>query len=225
MKALTSTALAAVVAVTLGGAALAPTAFAAPPDTSSNAPWASHMPAGPGMHARPWAGNRAGMRQGRAKFMALECSPRGAEALEIGFVRAKYALHLTADQSPLFAALRTSALDGQRDVAKVCRTQMAGHKTGATLLDKLQGRLAIDQARVTALSAVIPKFEAFYQSLDAGQKKTADRFGHWRRTAGPSQWGAHKGMTHRWTKKDAPTPPAAPLDSPPTPPATPSSST
>ena len=186
MKILTKTALAALLAGSIGSVALMP-AFAddtaAPAATTSAttpaAPALGEQLArandmgGPGMMQR---GPHDGMGQRgdlRANLLDLACGDRGAEALAMGFVHIEYAVKPTATQAPLLDALKTTALADQKTFADACKTATGDAKADAgkpNLVDRLQTRLAIDTAKVTALTDVLPKFKAFYDSLTDDQK-------------------------------------------------------
>ena len=154
-------------------AAPAATQPAAPPDDQVAAAddgtpgWAGPM--GRMMMRGPMGMGGAGMR---GNLFNIACGDRGAEALEIAFVRINYAVKPTADQQPLLDALKSTALADQKTFAAACKTAIDSAKADgtATILDRLETRLTLDQARVAALSDVLPKFKAFYDSLTADQK-------------------------------------------------------
>jgi hypothetical protein len=109
---------------------------------------------------------------GRGEVLNLICSDRGAEALEIAFVRWSHALDLTAEQQPLFDALKTKALTTQTSFADDCQAAMPDRTADAKpdLLDGLKARLAIEEAKLTAMNEILPDFEKFYSSLTDEQK-------------------------------------------------------
>jgi hypothetical protein len=242
MKFLTQAALAALLAGSIGIAGLVPTyADSAAP----TAPGQSATPAQPDAaqpaDAAPGRGNRWGMHQrpmwhrgSGSPLLKLACSDRGAEALEIAFVRVKYELKLTAEQQPLFDTLRTAALADQKSFADTCQAAMNdGVKPGQkTLLDRMQTELALDSAKVTALSDVVPKFKAFFDSLTDEQKTALSHLrpgrahfggrGHWNQG---QQWGQGQrwgqgGMHHMQRPGSDATPPT-PDATPPAPDAAP----
>ncbi len=112
------------------------------------------------------------VRAATPAFLGLVCSDRGAEALEIAFVRLSHRLDLAGEQQPLFDALRTKALTTQTSFADDCKAALPDRSAGTRpdLLDRLKSTLAIEEARLTALNAVLPEFEAFYGSLTDAQK-------------------------------------------------------
>jgi hypothetical protein len=105
-------------------------------------------------------------------ILGLVCSDRGAEALEIAFVRWSHALDLTAEQQPLFDALKTKALTTQTSFADDCQAAMPDRSADAKpdLLEGLKARLAIEEAKLTAMNEILPDFEKFYGSLTDAQK-------------------------------------------------------
>jgi hypothetical protein len=122
-------------------------------------------------HFRP--DGRMTMRmEGPGAVLNLVCSADGAEALEIALVRLDHRLELTATQRPLFDALKTSALTAQTSFADKCAATLPA-KDAATppnLIDRMKARIAIDTARLEALNAVLPDFEALFNSLTDAQK-------------------------------------------------------
>ncbi|RUT34994.1 hypothetical protein EMQ25_03305 [Arsenicitalea aurantiaca] len=110
---------------------------------------------------------RGAMRQGGA-LLDFVCSDRAAERLEIGLVRLSYRLDLTDAQRGDFDALRDAALSAQADFAAACTTARAAEATDP--VSRLEGRLAIDSARVAALEAVLPALDTFYQGLEPEQQ-------------------------------------------------------
>jgi hypothetical protein len=75
-------------------------------------------------------------------------------------------------QAPLFDAFRDAALAAQADYVEACiATQPAAawaEELGLT--DRLRIRIGIETARAAALNAVMPAFEALYESLDEAQR-------------------------------------------------------
>jgi hypothetical protein len=170
-------------------------------------------------------GGPQGMHGGMLDFA---CGDRGAEALEIAFVHINYAVKPTAEQAPLLDALKTTALADQKKVADTCQTAIAGNAGKATMLDRMQTRLTLDNARVAALTDVLPKFKAFYDSLTDDQKAKLEPpagFGGPRMGANGGRWN-HQNWEHRfgpgrmgpmqrmWDNQNA-TPPAGSSTTPP----------
>jgi|GEM_PF-449308 len=192
MRHVTTTALAALLVGMFGAVALAPAAnaedatspaapaIAAPADPSADTDMAAAGDAGgdmgqvrgPGMmgHGDMPFGPRGGMMGGRLGLLEFACGDRGAEALEIAFVHINYSVKPTTAQAPLLDALKTTALADQKKLADTCQTALKDDAGKPTILDRLQTRLTLDNARVAALSDVLPKFKAFYDSLTDDQK-------------------------------------------------------
>lgn len=177
MKLLTASVLASLLVGSVGLANLVP-AFADDPAPAGPAAAAPATP-GPWQHhrfgdhrGRPGMGEAAGlpgrgMRPGG--LFALACGERGAEALAVAFVHVEYRVKPTAEQQPLFDALKTAALAGQKSVADACGTP-AATAAPPNLLDRMQAGLAVRTAEVAALNEVMPRFKAFYDSLTDQQK-------------------------------------------------------
>ena len=218
MKYSTKTALAALLAASLGMVALAPAladdtttpaATTAAPASAATAPTEELARAndmtGPGMMQHGARGGFGQREDLRANLLDLACGDRGAEALAIGFVHIEYAVKPTAEQAPLLDALKSTALADQKTFADACKTATSDAKGDAgkpNLLDRLQTRLAIDTAKVTALNDVLPKFKAFYDSLTDDQKAKlepqrpmGERMGFNGRP-GPQNWQHRMGPGH-----------------------------
>jgi hypothetical protein len=187
MKSLTSTAIVALTAGLMGLGAAAPAATAQQAPMQPNA--GMTQPGQPGMHM-PRQGRNFHFRQGRANLrmgdhmgrgrrggalLDLVCSPRGAERLEVALVRLSYRVELTAEQQPLYDDLRTAALTAQTQFADACdaaRPQPSASATPAPAdpVAALRSRLDLEKAHTAALESVLPKFEAFWNSLSEEQK-------------------------------------------------------
>jgi hypothetical protein len=170
--------LVAIVATTIGlGAALPAIAQ----DTTSSEPPAATTPAPTGESqatpVRPdrnqfrlMLRNNMAMRHGGG-ILSLACTPNGAEQLEIALVRLSYRLDLTDTQKPLFDTFRTKALSTATNFADACKAAMPDRAAGPPdLLAQVKATLSIDEARVAALQAVLPDFEALYNTLTDAQK-------------------------------------------------------
>jgi hypothetical protein len=83
---------------------------------------------------------------------------------------------LSDAQAPLFDAFRDAALTAQADYVEACiATQpAAAWAEELDLTDRLRIRIGIETARAAALNAVMPAFEALYESLDETQKAVLD---------------------------------------------------
>ena len=122
-----------------------------------------------------------------AGLLGLVCSDKGAEALEIAFVRWSHRLDLTAEQQALFDTLKAKALTTQTSFADTCQAAMPDRSadTKPDLLESLKARLTVEEAKLTALNAVLPDFEAFYGSLSDEQKASLMPGGMGPRDGGP----------------------------------------
>ena len=107
-----------------------------------------------------------------AGLLGLVCSDKGAEALEVSFVRLTHRLELTDEQSKLFDAFKTKALTTQTSFADECQAALPDRTADAKpdLLEGLKARLTVEQAKLTAMNEILPDFEAFYGSLTDEQK-------------------------------------------------------
>jgi len=205
MKYLTTTAIAALLVGTVAAFSLVPAqaddATPAPPAVTAPATPAApetvakadepNLP-GPGMRGHRGFGGWNRGENLRANILDIACGDRGAEMLEIGFIHVQYAVKPTAAQQPLFDALKTSALADQKTFADACKSAM-DQKTGdatpkPSILDRLQTRVTIENAKVTALNDVLPKFKAFYDSLTDDQKAKLE----------PHQGGPRVGFNGLW---------------------------
>lgn len=136
-----------------------------------NGPMGNHM--GPGAKGPHW-GRRGGMDgMGRLGMLVLACSDKGSDKLGKVLDRAGKRLQLSDDQQKLFDTFKTQALAAEGTFASTCQSarpqQMAG--TPPDMLARMKAGLAIEQARLTALNAVLPDFEALYTSLSDQQKQ------------------------------------------------------
>lgn len=102
------------------------------------------------------------------QLVNLACAPNGAERLEIGFVRLKNRLELTAEQQPLLDALRTASLTAQTGFADTCASLRPTAKPD--LVTQLKSRLQLEEARLSAMNTLLPPLESFYASLTDAQK-------------------------------------------------------
>jgi hypothetical protein len=118
-------------------------------------------------------GDGPGMGPGRgAGILGLACSDKGAEALDVAFTRLTHHIDLTAEQQKLFDTFKTKALTTQTSFADACQAARPDRTADAKpdLLEHLKARLAVQEAELTAMNAVLPDFEAFYASLTDEQK-------------------------------------------------------
>ncbi len=123
---------------------------------------------------------RMGQQGGRGGMMfGLGCGPNAAERIEHTLVSLTYRIDPTDAQAGLLEDLKTTALDAQQQYAAVCeavmpqRGAMGSNDASApqsNILEMMQSRLQLEQARVTALGDILPKFEALYEALSDDQK-------------------------------------------------------
>jgi hypothetical protein len=184
MKTLTSAAIVALTAAIIGAGGIATTASAQQAPSQPPGPGQfQNGPGGPGQfgqfNRRDGGDFRAargggGMRAGG--LINLVCSERGAERLEIAFVRMSHRVELTAEQQGLFDALKTAALTAQTTFADTCAAEHPAaiaegqQPTPVDPVERMQGRIEIERAHAAALESVLPAFEAFYNSLTDEQK-------------------------------------------------------
>ena len=171
MKTITTSAIVALMTATIGLSAIAP-AFA-----QNATPAQTQAQNGPGMQFRQ--GNQGhgqmGGPRGGGDFLNFA---RGAEAVEIAMVRLSHRIELTAEQQPLFDALKATALSAAADFAAATEglrptPPVAGETTTATapdMTERLENRIAIETAHLAALEAVQPAAAAFFDSLTDEQK-------------------------------------------------------
>lgn len=112
---------------------------------------------------------------GAFRFAEFSCGNRAADRLERRLDRMAGKLKLSKDQERLFEDFRTSALTAQTDFADQCATirpgQAANGNERPDLIQRLEQRLKFDEARVAAMSELLPQFRDFYQSLTDSQKR------------------------------------------------------
>ncbi len=174
MKPTTSMTIAALVVATISAGSAAP---ALAQDQGGDYGRQMHQ-RGPGEHGL-WlhrdgprdSGMRMRMNRGGG-FFALVCSERGGDQLEHMLLNIEQQTDPTADQQPLYDALKDAALSAQADFATACTTTRPAEGDAASrdLADRLKVRLDIEKAHVEAMTAVLPAFEAFYDSLSDDQK-------------------------------------------------------
>jgi hypothetical protein len=83
--------------------------------------------------------------------------------------------------------LRAAALAAQTDFAAVCAEVLPAERTErADLIGQIEMRLQLDQARITAVTGMLPTLEAFYGSLTDEQKAQLQPRGFARRVGAPA---------------------------------------
>jgi len=152
-------------------------------------------------------GEHDGMRNGRGngQFLAIGCGPNAAERIETSLVKLGYRVDATAEQKTLLESLKTAALAAQSELAATCDTLMPAPDMAAApdaaapapagdLLETMKQRLKVEEARVAAMTSVLPEFEAFYNSLTDEQKAALQPAAHQRGDGrGPGRDGAPHG--------------------------------
>ncbi len=109
---------------------------------------------------------------GAFQLAEVSCAPHAADRLETRLDRVSARLDLAGEQLQLFDDFRTAALTAQTGYADECATlRPAGGKT-ADLVDRLEQRLKLDEARLAAMTELLPQFRSFYDSLSAEQKQS-----------------------------------------------------
>jgi hypothetical protein len=125
---------------------------------------------------------RAGA-EGRFAFAQFSCAPGAAQRMEARYDRLAERLNLTDEQKKLYDAFMTSALTAQTELADKCAEVRPDRPTRAerverpSLLDRMETRLKLEEARVAAMNAVFPDFKAFYSSLTDEQQADLLPFG------------------------------------------------
>jgi hypothetical protein len=106
-------------------------------------------------------------------------------------------LRLTDAEQPSFKDLRDTAVKALTSAKAAC-----GQKPDfATVTGRLDFAVVRGEALLTAVKTIQPKLDAFYASLDDGQKKLLDAFGHHPRRdeMDPNeQDGAQQGPGNGW---------------------------
>ena len=139
--------------------------------------------AGP-QHQRPGSGDNRTLEfrrdgaGGAFQFAEFSCAPRAADRMDNRLDRMAKRLELTSDQQKLFDDFRTSALTAQTDFADQCADirparsadTSAGKAERPDLIQRLEQRLKMDEARLAAMTELLPQFKAFYESLTDAQK-------------------------------------------------------
>jgi hypothetical protein len=101
----------------------------------------------------------------------VTCAPRAAERLETRLDRVTDRLDLTDEQQKLFEEFRASALTAQTGFADTCATMTpASADAGTDLIQRLEQRLKFDEARLEAMTELLPPLKSFYESLTDEQK-------------------------------------------------------
>ena len=167
MKTITTSAIVALMAATIGLSAIAPT-YA---QDAAPAQEQAFRQGGPGFHLRQ--GDHGGPgRGGLIDFLGGNAT----ETVEIALVRLSHAIEMTAEQQALFDTLKTDALAA----AETFSTAVEGLRPAAPaegqtaerpeFSEMLENRIAFETAHLAALEAVQPAATAFFDSLTDEQK-------------------------------------------------------
>lgn len=121
---------------------------------------------------------------GAFRFAEFSCNDRAADRLERRLDRMAGQLELSKDQEKLFEDFRTTALTAQTDFADRCDLIRPGKTADKNdrpdLIQRLEQRLKFDEARLAAMSELLPQFRSFYESLTDQQKRELAPRGHMR---------------------------------------------
>lgn len=181
--------IAALVATAIAAGTVAPAVAQDRDMRGPDAPWhvRDHDGDGPHMLFRGHGGPDGfwlRFRDGRGGWMAGRlgagvinhvCSDRGADRLEHLLLSIEQRTDPAGEQKQLFDEFRTAALVARTDFADACKAgREAARGDDAALPDRLKARLEVEKARVAALDEVLPKFEAFYNSLGDAQKQALE---------------------------------------------------
>jgi len=148
-------------------------------------------------------GGMGGMDRGD-RLVALACSDKGAEILQRVLDRSAKRLDLTTDQQKLYDPFREKALTPETSFADQCQAARPDRSKGRPdLITHLQSQLAIDQARITALNAVLPDFQALFDTLSDQQKAELRPGMLMGRGMGKGdRMGRDGGQPHHWGSRD-----------------------
>lgn len=155
MKKVTTLLISTAIIGSLGIASFAPAAYA------------DNKGPGNGRSEHAEQGERHG-RGGPGGFIRLMCSQDGAARLEAAMDRIDDRITLTDEQQALYNDFKSNALAAQTQYADSCEQPMRGADTD--IVDRLQTRQNNMKALVSAMDAVIPSFEAYFDSLSEEQK-------------------------------------------------------
>jgi hypothetical protein len=111
---------------------------------------------------------------GRFEFAQFSCTPKAADRMERRFDRLAERLKLSDEQRKLYDAFMTSALTAQTELSDKCADLRPNRTAGQqrpNLLERMEMRLKLDEARLAAVNAAFPDFKAFYASLSDEQKR------------------------------------------------------
>jgi hypothetical protein len=120
-----------------------------------------------------------GMR--RFEIVDFACNAKAADRMDGRYDKLVEHLKLTADQEKLFETFRTTALTAQTRFNDTCSTvqpeKRADRAQRPDPITRMETRLKVDEARLSAMTSVLPDLKAFYASLTDAQKQQLTR-GH-----------------------------------------------
>lgn len=171
MKTISTAALAALLATSIGLSATLPA-------TAQDAPAAQAQPGDQAPSAeRGFRPGGPAMRNGPGNLLNLE---RGAEAVEIALVRVSHRIELTTEQQALFDSLKSDALEAaatfEAATADLRPTRPAAGEAAQRPepTQMLENGIAMGRAQLAALESVQPAFTAFFDSLTDEQKASLE---------------------------------------------------
>ncbi|WDR05139.1 Spy/CpxP family protein refolding chaperone [Devosia rhodophyticola] len=174
MKTIHSTAIIALMTAALGLSAVAPVAAqsatpVAQTKAGDNTKMADMGQRGNGQRQH---GNLANRNARGGALGGLLNFRRGAEGIEIAVVKISHAIDLTDQQKTLLDDLKTTALAAQGNFAATVSAARpaADANTQPDMVDRIKSRAAIETAHADALTKVLPRLEAFADSLTDEQK-------------------------------------------------------
>ena len=215
MKTISTTAIVALMTVSVGLAAAAPAmAQQAQPGFQQHM---QHQGGDANDHGNTMRPDRDGAGLG-----GLLAFGRDSQRLEIALVRLAHTIELTDAQKTLLESFKTAALSAQADFTKVVDAgRPAAPAAGAApaqrpdIVARLDQRIALEAAHVAALTAVQPSFQAFITSLTDAQKAQLmpqhEQRSGWQGQRHQGPMGQH-GKRPMAGQIDAPGAPPAPAD-------------
>ena len=215
MKTISTTAIVALMTVSVGLAAAAPAmAQQAQPGFQQHM---QHQGGDADNHGDTMRPDRDGAGLG-----GLLAFGRDSQRLEIALVRLTHAIDLTDEQKTLLDSFKTAALAAQADFTKVIEANRPEAPAAGTtpaqhpdIVASLDQRIALEKAHVAALTAVQPSFQAFITSLTDAQKAQLmpqhEQRSGWQGQRHQGPMGQH-GKRPMAGQIDAPGAPPAPAD-------------
>ncbi len=179
------------IAGTLAVVALAPAAYAFGPGSGNQGQQKFNQ-----MHQKAHAqgqmqrsGNK--MRGANGGFISFACSNNGATRLETIFGNVSEKFNLNVEQKSLFDDLKTSALSAQTGYADTCSNPRVDGvaMNDVNIITRLNVQRNNMSAMIVAIDEVLPKLEAFFDSLSDEQKAAMKMQGASIQTGGVQGFG------------------------------------